>query len=134
MVTAGLKSRTDLVSAEYAQLLLPKLTDGQLATLTSYGFTEETSVGQVLAAGGDLSYDLMVVLEGEVGCSDIHDGCHRAVLVHGPRGVQGRHHIAAPAWDGAAPLVAVAFRQPRGRSVYGRTQVQTKRHLSSGPR
>jgi CRP-like cAMP-binding protein len=74
-----------VVSAEYAQLLLPKLTDEQLATLRSYGTTEQTSVGQILAAAGDLSYDLMVVLEGEVECSDIHDGRRRALLMHGLR-------------------------------------------------
>jgi thioredoxin reductase (NADPH) len=76
-LAAGLKPQTELVPAELA--------DEQLATLRSYGMTEQTSVGQVLAAGGDLSYDLMVVLEGEVECSDIHDGRHRALLVHGPR-------------------------------------------------
>jgi CRP-like cAMP-binding protein len=75
----------DLVSPERTQLLLPKLTDEQLATLKSYGVTEQTSVGQVLATAGDLTYDLMVVLEGQVECSDIHDGRRRALLLHGPR-------------------------------------------------
>jgi thioredoxin reductase (NADPH) len=75
---------TDLLSPEHAQQLLAKLTDEQLATLESYGVTEQTSVGQVLAAAGDLAYDLMVVLEGEVECSDIHDGRPRALLAHGP--------------------------------------------------
>ena len=84
-IPAGLRSQTDVVSAEYAQLLLPKLTDEQLATLKSYGTTEQTSVGQILAAAGDLSYDLMVVLEGEVECSDMHEGRRRALLIHGPR-------------------------------------------------
>jgi thioredoxin reductase (NADPH) len=76
---------TDLLSPERAQLLLPQLTDEQLATLRSYGVTEETSVGQVLASAGDLTYDLMVVLEGEVECSDIHDGRRRPLLIHEPR-------------------------------------------------
>jgi thioredoxin reductase (NADPH) len=84
-ITGGLKPQSDLMSAEDAQQLLPKLTDKQLARLKSCGTTEETSVGQVLAAAGDLNYDLMVVLEGEVECSDLHDGRHRALLVHGPR-------------------------------------------------
>jgi thioredoxin reductase (NADPH) len=74
-----------VVSAEHTQLLLPKLTDEQLATLMSYGTKEQTSVGQILAAAGDLSYDLMVVLEGEVECSDMHEGRRRALLIHGPR-------------------------------------------------
>jgi CRP-like cAMP-binding protein len=84
-ITAGLGSEKDVVSAEYAQLLLPKFTDEQLATLTSYGTKEQTSVGQILAAAGDLSYDLMVVLEGEVECSYMHEGHRRALLTHGPR-------------------------------------------------
>ena len=84
-IPAGLKPPTGVVSAEYAQLLLPKLSDEQLTTLRSYGTTEQTSVGQILAAAGDLSYDLMVVLEGEVECSDIRDGRRRALLMHGPR-------------------------------------------------
>src|SRR5262249_45354896 len=79
------KIPTDLVSPERAQLLLPKLTDDQLATLRSHGVIEQTSVGQVLATAGDLTYDLMVVLEGEVECSDIHDGRRRPLLVHEPR-------------------------------------------------
>ena len=84
-IPAGLRSRTGVVSAEDAQLLLPKLTDEQLATLMSYGTKEQTSVGQILAAAGDLSYDLMVVLEGEVECSDMHEGRRRPLLIHGPR-------------------------------------------------
>ena len=76
---------TDLAPPERAHRLLPKLTDKQLATLRSYGVTERTSVGQVLATAGDPAYDLMVVLEGEVECSDIHDGRRRPLLVHGPR-------------------------------------------------
>jgi thioredoxin reductase (NADPH) len=84
-ITQGAKPQSDLMSAEDAQLLLPKLTDEQLATLKSYGTTEQTSVGQVLAAVGDLNYDLIVVLDGEVECSDLHNGRHRALFVHGPR-------------------------------------------------
>src|SRR5262249_61030779 len=79
------KVPADLVSPERAQLLLPKLTNDQLATLRSYGVTEQTSVGQVLATAGDLTYDLMVVLEGEVERSDTHDGRRRPLLLHGPR-------------------------------------------------
>jgi thioredoxin reductase (NADPH) len=85
MTASEVKFQSDLMSAEDAQLLLPKLTDEQLATLKSYGTTEKTSIGQVLATAGDLTYDLMVVLDGEVECSDIHDGRRRALLVHGPR-------------------------------------------------
>jgi thioredoxin reductase (NADPH) len=76
---------TSLISPESAQQLLPKLTDDQLATLRSYGVIEQTSVGQVLATAGDLTYDLLVVLQGEVECSDIYDGHRRPLLIHGPR-------------------------------------------------
>src|SRR5215470_18711696 len=85
MTESEVKVPTDLVSPERTQLLLPKLTDDQLATLRSYGVTEQTSVGQVLATAGDLAYDLMVVVEGAVECSDVHDGRRRPLLVHGPR-------------------------------------------------
>src|SRR5215813_10983249 len=85
MTESEVKVPTDLVSPERLQLLLPKLTDEQLATLKSYGVTEQTSVGQVLATAGDLTYDLTVVLEGQVECSDIHDGRRRALLIHEPR-------------------------------------------------
>jgi thioredoxin reductase (NADPH) len=85
MTVSQVRFQSDLMSAEDAQLLLPKLTDEQLATLKSYGTTEEMSVGQVLAAAGDLTYDLMVMLEGEVEVSDIHDGRRRALFVLGPR-------------------------------------------------
>ena len=85
MTVSDVKFQSNLMSAEDAQLLLPKLTDEQLVTLKSYGTTEKTSIGQVLATAGDLTYDLMVVLDGEVECSDIHDGRRRALLVHGSR-------------------------------------------------
>jgi thioredoxin reductase (NADPH) len=85
MTVSEVKLQSDLVSAEDAQLLLPKLTDEQLATLKSYGTTEKTSVGQVLGTAGDLTYDLMVVVEGEVEISDMHDGRRRALFLFGPR-------------------------------------------------
>lgn len=85
MTVLEVKFQSDLISAEDAELLLPKLTDEQLAVLKSYGTTEKTSIGQVLATAGDFTYDLMVVLDGEVECSDIHDGRRRALLVHRPR-------------------------------------------------
>jgi thioredoxin reductase (NADPH) len=85
MTVSEVKLQSDLVSAEDAQLLLPKLTDEQLATLKSYGTTEKTSVGQILGTAGDLTYDLMVVVEGEVEISDMHDGRRRALFLFGPR-------------------------------------------------
>ena len=37
------------------------------------------------SAAGDLTYDLMVVLEGEVEISDVHAGRRRALFTFGPR-------------------------------------------------
>src|SRR5215468_9197092 len=85
MTVSAVQVPADLMSPERAQLLLPKLTDEQLATLKSFGVAEQTSVGQVLATAGDLTYDLIVVLEGEVECSDVYDGRRRPLLLHGPR-------------------------------------------------
>jgi thioredoxin reductase (NADPH) len=85
MNVPGFEAQTGLVSPEDAQQLLPKLTDEQLAIFKSYGTTEQTSVGQVLASAGDLNYDLIVVLDGLVECSDVHDGRRRPLLHHGPR-------------------------------------------------
>jgi thioredoxin reductase (NADPH) len=44
----------------------PVLDDGQLAVLQRYGIEQEVSPGDVLFAEGDETYDLIVVLEGEV--------------------------------------------------------------------
>jgi thioredoxin reductase (NADPH) len=84
-ITAELAFPTGLVSAEQAQLLLPKLSDEQLATLMPYGTTEPMAPGQVLYAAGDRNYDLMVVLEGEVEASDTHEGCRRPIVMLRPR-------------------------------------------------
>jgi thioredoxin reductase (NADPH) len=77
---ADRRQQTDLVSAQYAQQLLPKLTDEQLGTLMTYGAIEQISAGQILSAAGDLSYDLMVILEGEVEAFDVQGG-HRRTIV-----------------------------------------------------
>jgi hypothetical protein len=50
MTASEVKVPTDLSSPEHAQQVLAKLTDEQLATLESYGVTEQTSIGQALAA------------------------------------------------------------------------------------
>jgi thioredoxin reductase (NADPH) len=46
--------------------LFPKLTDAQLSLLRPLGEVRATSEGEVLFADGDLAYDPMVLLEGEV--------------------------------------------------------------------
>ena len=84
-ITADPTPQTELFSAEQAQLVMPKLSDEQLATLLPFGATEPTAVGQVLYAAGDAGRDLMVVLEGEVEASDTHEGRRRPIVVFRPR-------------------------------------------------
>jgi thioredoxin reductase (NADPH) len=54
----------------YSRQLLPGrgpvLDDAQLAVLHKYGGEQEVAVGDVLFADGDVSYDLIVVLDGQV--------------------------------------------------------------------
>ena len=61
-------------SAPDTRLVRPRLSDDQLATLERYGTVEPTTAGQVLFAAGDPRYDLIVLLEGTVEVSDVHDG------------------------------------------------------------
>ncbi len=76
----GRPHQTRLVPPEYAQLLLPKLSDEQLDALHRYGAEEPTFVGEVLSAAGDPSYDLMVVLSGAVRAFDLHEGVERDIV------------------------------------------------------
>ena len=62
-----------------------RLSDDQLATLQRYGTVEPTTVGQVLFAAGDPSYDLIVLLEGRVEVSVVHEGKPWPIAVAGPR-------------------------------------------------
>jgi thioredoxin reductase (NADPH) len=73
--------QTALVSPEYARLLLPKVTDEQIETLKRYGSIEPTTIGQVLYAAGDPTYDLIVVLSGEVEVFDMHEGVRRSIVI-----------------------------------------------------
>ena len=84
-ITADPTPQTELFSAERAQLLMPKLSDEQLAILLPFGADEPTVVGQVLYAAGDPRRDLMVVLEGEVEASDTHEDRRRPIVVFRPR-------------------------------------------------
>ena len=72
--------QTELVSPQEAQLLLPKLSDEQLDVLRSYGTEEPIVASQVLSAAGDPSYDLMVILGGEVTAFDCHAGKRREIV------------------------------------------------------
>jgi thioredoxin reductase (NADPH) len=74
------RPQTELVSPQEAQLLLPKLSDEQLDTLGAYGTEEPIAAGQVLSAAGDPSYDLMVILAGEVTAFDCHAGTRREIV------------------------------------------------------
>ena len=67
------------------RLVRPRLSDDQLATLQQYGAIEPTTAGQVLFAAGDPRYDLIVLLEGTVEVSDVHDGKLRYIATAGPR-------------------------------------------------
>jgi thioredoxin reductase (NADPH) len=82
---ADMHTQTTLVSAEYAQLLLPKLSNDHLEVLHTFGDIETTTAGEVLSAAGDLSYDLMVVLEGEVEAFDCYEGSRRTIVTLRPR-------------------------------------------------
>ena len=66
-------------SAPDTRLVRPRLSDDQLATLERYGTVEPTTAGQVLFAAGDSRYDLIVLLEGTVEVSDVHDGRPRSI-------------------------------------------------------
>jgi thioredoxin reductase (NADPH) len=72
-------------SAPDTRLVRPRLSDDQVATLQQYGTVEPTTVGQVLFAAGDPSYDLIVLLEGTVEVSVMHDSKPRPIAVAGPR-------------------------------------------------
>lgn len=63
----------------------PRLSDDQLATLQQYGTVEATTVGQVLFAAGDPGYDLIILLEGTVEVSVVHDGEPWRIAAAGPR-------------------------------------------------
>ena len=67
------------------RLVRPRLSDDQLGTLQQYGAIERTTAGQVLFAAGDPRYDLIVLLEGTVEVSDVHDGKLRYIATAGPR-------------------------------------------------
>jgi thioredoxin reductase (NADPH) len=67
------------------RLVRPRLSDDQLATLRRYGTVEPTTVGQVLFAAGDLSYDLIVLLEGRVEVSVVREGKPWPIAAAGPR-------------------------------------------------
>ncbi len=66
-------------------LVRPRLSDDQLATLQRYGTVEPTAVGQVLFAAGDPGYDLIVLLEGRVEVSVVHEGKPWHIAAAGPR-------------------------------------------------
>jgi thioredoxin reductase (NADPH) len=67
------------------RLVRPRLSDDQLATLQRYGTVEPTAAGQVLFAAGDPSYDLIVLLEGRVEVSVVHEGKPWPIAAAGPR-------------------------------------------------
>jgi thioredoxin reductase (NADPH) len=67
------------------RLVRPRLSNDQLAILQQYGTVEPATVGQVLFAAGDPSYDLIVLLEGTVEVSVVYDNKSWPIAVAGPR-------------------------------------------------
>src|ERR1044071_6837625 len=67
------------------RLVRPRLSDDQLATLQRYGTVEPTTIGQVLFAAGDPSYDLIVLLGGRVEVSVAPGTKPWPIAVAGPR-------------------------------------------------
>src|SRR5262249_7027711 len=51
---------------DHDQALLPKLDDDHIAHLAPHGQVRPTAAGEVLFQSGDLTYDVLVVLEGTV--------------------------------------------------------------------
>jgi thioredoxin reductase (NADPH) len=66
--------------------LRPLLGESQLNTLKNYGHEIPIARGEVLFADGDLTYDMIVMLEGEVKIVDHHGRPDEAVIItYGPR-------------------------------------------------
>ncbi len=63
----------------------PRLSGGQIETLTAHGRSSPTKVGESLYRQGDSPYDFFVVLEGLVSAHADAEGDEPAVAVHGPR-------------------------------------------------
>ena len=63
----------------------PRLSEGQIETLTAHGRRARTTAGKCLYRQGDSRYDFFVVLEGLISAHPDTDGDEPAVAVHGPR-------------------------------------------------
>jgi thioredoxin reductase (NADPH) len=64
----------------------PLLLDAQLAVLAGYGAEREVAVGDVLFADGDATYDLFVVLAGDVDIVERHGRADEVLIAsYGPR-------------------------------------------------
>jgi thioredoxin reductase (NADPH) len=63
----------------------PRLSEGQIETLTERGRRSRTTVGECLYRQGDSDYDFFVILEGLVSAHADADGVEAVVAVHGPR-------------------------------------------------
>lgn len=75
-----------LVSPPDAPDTRPLLGESQLATLRRYGDESEVGRGDLLFADGDLSYDLIVILEGKVEIIDHYGKPEEQVIIaYGPR-------------------------------------------------
>jgi len=84
--------------------LFPKLTDGQLELLTSIGRVQPTAIDDVLFRDGDLTYDPMVVLEGEVAVLDRG----RELVLQRPRDLMAELNVLTGQRVGATGVVREA--------------------------
>jgi thioredoxin reductase (NADPH) len=116
--------------------LFPKLTDKQVALLAGHGKIRQMQVGEILFREGDATYDVMVVLEGQVAVV-IGDGdAARELAIQRPRDLMVEFNILTGEHVGATGVVREAgsllvvpadeFRAILGRElVFGDFVLQT---------
>ncbi|CAN5790387.1 FAD-dependent oxidoreductase [soil metagenome] len=61
----------------------PTLSESQISFLRDYGVARETKAGEVLFQEGDISYDFIVILEGDVEILENFSGEDRTIATHG---------------------------------------------------
>ena len=83
-----------LVETEDRSGAFPRLDDGQIEALASYGERRRTRRGDVLYREGDARYDFHVILEGTVAIVEGYESGHeRTIGVHGPRRFLGELNL-----------------------------------------
>lgn len=69
------------------------LSDAELAEIAEFGIERETTAGELLFTAGEASYDLFVVLEGEVEVLRPTAGEPVTIVVYGPGGYAGEMNL-----------------------------------------